>query len=741
MKKRGIAWYAWCALLFTGCAQEDRLTLPTTSDGHITTRIVVDGLEGGNASGTDAQIVTLQGYRFEEEVLKEVITSFRQGADGVYTFHPNRKAGEICLLANAGEVEGLQGVLPELTTKAEFLKISAGVSDLVSEEGYMAMSGWMQLDGVSPAVVETTLRRSVARIDLSSFDKGVEVHRVTVSGIYWQGYLNERGKAETPADTPTDVFRKEYAGFSNRSECLFYLPEQANDNLQAEILVSSDGAQHLLRTSLPDVIRRNTVYTLSVYGRGGSLSVGIAEGDWEAGEQVESGRVPRALVDMEASGLAEGVRVNPACDSVFIPYVQTDSRLVLLGEEGTEVVVEGQVDKVTVQPVSGRGLQPIASVSISTGIRMPGTETEYIYLEVYRQKIHQGRVVLVFEPSPILLEGQIKLDKEGVCDFDSYVEGELGRLTLPSGKIAGLEFDAGTSRWMTLVPDSGVYRIVGGWKPNDPLADGRVQEGRLVISDEDGRNKETYTIRRRNWGLPVVNVNGTWWCKYNLRGNVKSFSDQVQIGADPAADEDLAAYLNGCDEVELLELLGDQYQAGYPDGYPLKHNGEAFYHEGMRSSGQNFGLMNPEEMAPEGYRIPDYDDYAFFAQSSNFNVGGQGTRTYQNADGQELTITITEREVSFGGHLYGIIAFYDFQYEDAHWVLCGLGHQWNTVPGNIARMSLLLATYGNESGTWMMEGYAHTEKPNQNWLKYVPHNNQKTRIIRCVKKPVEYIYD
>lgn len=192
-------------------------------------------------------------------------------------------------------------------------------------------------------------------------------------------------------------------------------------------------------------------------------------------------------------------------------------------------------------------------------------------------------------------------------------------MTLPAGKIVGMEFDSGDSRWIKLAPDGETYRIVGGWKPNDPQADGRVQEGRLVISDADGKNREVYVIRRRNWGLPVVNINGTWWCKYNLRGNVKTFSDQILAGTDPAKEIDLATYLSTCDENELLHLLGYQYQAGYPDGYPLKHNETAFYYEGMRNSAENFGLLSSEEMAPEGYQIPDYDDYAFFTRNTDFN--------------------------------------------------------------------------------------------------------------------------
>ena len=74
-------------------------------------------------------------------------------------------------------------------------------------------------------------------------------------------------------------------------------------------------------------------------------------------------------------------------------------------------------------------------------------------------------------------------------------------------------------------------------------------------------------------------------------------------------------------------------------------------------------------------------------------------------------------------------------------MLYGLGHQWNLTTGNVAKMNLLLATWGDEGRTWSLEGYASTDRPGQNWLKYAWNNTTKTRLVRCVKTPVEYIYD
>ena len=239
----------------------------------------------------------------------------------------------------------------------------------------------------------------------------------------------------------------------------------------------------------------------------------------------------------------------------------------------------------------------------------------------------------------------------------------------------------------------------------------------------------------------MVKIGETWWCKYNLRGNVKSFEDQVTIPDDPAPHEELLSYLTAAPEDELLALLGDQYQGGNQQGLPLCHDGSVFYHEGMAASAQNFGVLPPTEMAPYGYQIPDYDDYLTFSKNGNFNLGGVGSRSYQNSKGQTIQITIVERDVNFLGHNYGVISFYDFEIDGAHYILNGLGHQWNATPGNISRMNLLLATYGSSSQTWVMEGYASQQKPNENWIKYTANNSTKTRVIRCIKTPVEYTYD
>ena len=726
-----------------GCAG-DAMSAAVPTAAPLSVRLNTVAAEGSDASGSESVIRTVTGYRFEGGTLREVIPGIPSGDEGIYTFSSASPRGELHLAVNAAGIGAFGSLVPETTTLEAFRSLEASLDEMMFDG--LAMTGSLVLDGagLTSASRGVNLRRSVARIDLLSRDAEVEVHSVTIRRVADRGYVAENGTPSTPTSASRTDFRRDYgdAPLTAARETLLYLCEQPNDGMEVEVLVRFGGGWHRLKNTLPAQLLRNTVYTLEVYGRGADAGVTVMAGNWEAGSATESSPVLRGMIDAAASELPAGARLNEACDTLYIPHVASELRLVLRAEAGSEVIVDGQVRGVSVMPEPvTRGLEPVAAVSVSTPLRIPGSTDEYIGLTLARNGVMSGRVVLVFKANPVRIEGLLQLDETGVCDFGRYIEGELARITAPEGVELRVEFASGESHWMSLVPEEGVYRLLGGWKPNDPQADGRMQEGFLVIADAGGEAVERYAVRRRNWGLPVVEIGGTWWCKYNLRGDVSRYEDQVLIKDDPAADAELADYLVSVDDAGLLELLGDQYQAGNLQGLPLRHDGSVFYHEGMASSGQNFGTLDPTMMAPYGYRVPGYDDYAFFAQNENYNIGGVGERTYRNAAGEELTVRIQERDAEFFGQTYGTMAIYEFRSGGSVWVLAGLGHQWDTTPGNIARMSLLLATHGNASKTWMMEGYANAQRPGQNWLKFVANNMTKTRVVRCVKTPVEYMYE
>ena len=723
--------------LLSGC-QKEKIRQDNAADGSLRISIISSGMNYGITTESETNIHTLDAYHFENGILSESFNSLQIDEKGVCRLDIKQKNGILYFLANDANVTSRANLTNNVTTLEEFLQLTATADEMTSKS--LLMSGHTELDGEN-ASLSVSLKRAVARIDLESAFQDAEVNSITIRDIALIGLVNEGGEKSVLTNIEKTDLTKDFGEqpFKNKKESLYYLPEQTADGHAVEILMAVNGGWHRLKTTLPP-LKRNTVYTLKVYGNGANLNVEVLTDNWESGNSSESGLTLKGLVDKENSQLSEGVTVNERGDTVFVPSWNSNFQLTLAAESGAQVSVLGEVEGVTVTPASqSRSLSPVAEFNVSSRQKMPGSKSEYMYLDIYNDQIQTGRVVLVFTPNPVQMSGLIEFDQNGECNFNRYVDGELASLILPEGKTATLKFAEEEAHWMKLAPEGGnTYRLLGGWKPNDPKADGREQAGELIITNEDGSHPETYTIRRLNWGLPVVNINGTWWCKYNLRGNVKNFNDQILINSDPAKDSSLADYLTSCSDNEFLHILGDQYQAGNPNGLKLTHNGASFYYEGYKSQTDNFGTLAPTVMAPDGYQIPDFDDYRFFTGSTNFNLGYFNPGAFNNGLGQRLNFKVVERNATFQGLQYGPITFYDFEYEGSHWTICGLGHQWDAT--SISKMMILLATYGNGGSTWMIEGYSNSEGRG-NWFKYTGNNAQKTRTIRCIKTPVEYIYE
>lgn len=723
--------------LLSGC-QKEKIRQDNAADGSLRISIISSGMNYGITTESETNIHTLDAYHFENGILSESFNSLQIDEKGVCRLDIKQKNGMLYFLANDANITSRANLTNNVTTLEEFLQLTATADEMTSKS--LLMSGHTELNGEN-ASLSVSLKRAVARIDLESAFQDAEVNSITIRDIALTGLVNEGGDKSVLTNIEKTDLTKDFGEqpFKNKKESLYYLPEQTADGHAVEILMAVNGGWHRLKTTLPP-LKRNTVYTLKVYGNGANLNVEVLTDNWESGNSSESGLTLKGLVDKENSQLSEGVTVNERGDTVFVPSWNSNFQLTLAAESGALVSVLGEVEGVTVTPASqSRSLSPVAEFNVSSRQKMPGSKSEYMYLDVYNDQIQTGRVVLVFTPNPVQMSGLIEFDQNGECNFNRYVDGELANLILPEGKTATLKFAEEEAHWMKLAPEGGnTYRLLGGWKPNDPKADGREQAGELIITNEDGSHPETYTIRRLNWGLPVVNINGTWWCKYNLRGNVKNFNDQILINSDPAKDSSLADYLTSCSDNEFLHILGDQYQAGNPDGLKLTHNGASFYYEGYKSQTDNFGTLAPTVMAPDGYQIPDFDDYRFFTGSTNFNLGYFNPGAFNNGLGQRLNFKVVERNATFQGLQYGPITFYDFEYEGSHWTICGLGHQWDAT--SISKMMILLATYGNGGSTWMIEGYSNSEGRG-NWFKYIGNNAQKTRTIRCIKTPVEYIYE
>lgn len=690
-----------------------------------------------NSGGLSSEIDNISAFRFEDNILKEVISNISINEEGVADINMASTRGNLYFLANAARIIEDSNFQVDNTSEEDFLSIKSDMEGM-NHRG-ITMTGKADLTGNDDNNLTVAIRHSVARIDLESYSVDANVHSVRIKNVASQGYVFEQeGKVEDIFDKE-DVF-KDFGDtpFSNKKETIDYLPEQYDKRFQVEVLITVNGAWKRLRAELPEILR-NKVYTLKIYGSGADFAISVDTGDWEYGTGSETEDVYKGIVDIDNSILSDAVYINKNRDSVFVESWDNSFTLAILSEEGADCRIDGNVDKVDMEFISSRSLVTNSrKLNVRSKLKMPGVAEQYAYINVYKNDVLRDRVVLVFKANPVKLEGHLNFDENAMCDFARYIDGEVAVITLPEGKNISLSFADDSPEWMKLEENgNNRFRLLAGWKPNDPDADGRIQTAQITISDGSNQHIETYTVKRQNWGLPVVNINGTWWCKYNLRGNVKNFTDQILVSNEPAGGN-LADYMSSCSDAEFLNVIGDQYQAGNQEGLSIVHNGEGFVYENYNTKSDNFGTLSPTFMAPDGYEIPDYDDFRFFNWGNNSNLGYHNPGAFNNGLGQRLNFKVVERNASFLGNEYGPITFYDFEYEGEHLLLCGLGHQWNET--SIAKMSILFATFGNKSNTWSIEGYSQLDGSG-NWFKYSANNQNKTRTIRCVKTPVEYIYE
>ena len=604
------------------------------------------------------------------------------------------------------------------------------------------MSGVIDLSDASHGVLQ--LYRGVARIDVKvSEEHNLSVSAIVLKNIAQQSYLNRRNTVESPGSTGyNDVTPVIDIPLTGSTYGVAYLCEQASENISAVLTINVDGETVEKEVALPSMLKRNCVYTINVFKESVQADVTLSVTDWENGGDFNLTPNERGLmVDVEGTSLPAYAEVDSDRRGIVLSHYASDFVLSVDCDDELEFVADPELP-MTVERIGGTENVGKNLFRITKKLWCPGMERLERKLMFRRKGFNENYpddyVNVVMSENPVKLEGLIHFGDSASFDFGRYIDGELAVLSVPDDKVIRLEFDDNSPEWMKLEETAdGTYRILGGWRPNDADADGRTQEGRIVISDVSGMHNETYTVKRQNWGLPVVNINGTWWCKYNLRGNVKDFTDQILVSNDPARGGSIADYLAECTDDEYLNVLGDQYQAGNRDGLKLKNDGTGFLFDGYSTKTDNFGTLAPGYMAPDGYEIPDYDDYRFFTWGTDCNLGYFNPGAFNNGLGQRLNFSVVEREATFLGYDYGNVTFYDFEFGGEHLVLCGLGHQWSET--GISKKMILYATYGNSGSTWMIEGYSKSEGRG-NWFKFAASNAQKTRTIRCVKSPVEYIY-
>lgn len=708
-----------------------------------------DFASAGAAAGAGEGVSEMKACLFQNGLLTKVYKDLQTTDNLEYSLGVNRLSGTLYMLADTEQLIDWNNLQPQSVTEEEWLQMTAS-----SENGqpHPFWTGKVSLDSLTSGkqTLSVNMKRGVARFDLLVRGTAISVHRLTLKNVRQQGYLFEQNAVSSPKDVTSDDWVCEFAApLQKDSVGVAYVYEQKNPELMVSVDVSIAGRSYTLEEYLMEDVKRNTVYTLTVRKEllTEELRLEIEEWNKEGDIALTPDLNSTIHFDVESLVLPEGVSVNAGRDVMTLPASALDFELQIDCDNELEWINDPSLPFV-VEPV-GTTWQDANRFRLRKPLLPPGYPEEEALVR-FRRKGLQGvydedSLKIVLLANPIQLEGELVFGKDDyLCDFARYVDNELGRMTLPEGYelLARFQNEDAWIKVEQVSARSNTYRVVGGWRPNDPKADGQEQMATLVVRRiSDGNETESYQIKRRNYGLPVTKMNGVWWCKYNAIGNSRSFDDQILVPQDPAAKagKTVLEYLNTCTSDEYMRLWNRSAYIGDTGiGMEAVAEGGTVKLSGWKNPSVNMGQLDAKALAPDGYEMPAIEYY-----DRIFN-GGWGMRfdrtdgyyTVQSPwEGRAHVYTLSgSRTDLFVGDVQLPELFHAEVYNKTNGVkdecvtFYGPGAQWGS--GGVNHNKIVIACYSPENNGWF-----HAPGLRRQFI-----GKENSRIIRFIKSPVEYIY-
>ena len=733
-------------------------------DGIPGTVVVRAGIADYSGSGpvVDGENVPveIQACIFEDGRMTSVYEDIRFSGTG-YEISVDRHSGNLYMLANTASQIDLQELQGQGITEAEWLMTTMALQDAAPVHFY---TGSVSLEGKenSETVIPLTLKRGVARFDLRLRTAGVaSVNAITVGNAAGSAYLFPVAGELSPEDAARESMTKTFdIPLTGDTPAVMYVYEQARDGIEIRIDAVIDGRPVTLSSGLPHDIERNRIYTLTVRKDVIDISLEVSVEDWGEGGDVEISpdRTDRLAVSHSVNGLPPGVEVSEDGKVIRLPYHATDFVFSVESNDALELMPSSAylLDIVPVKDVAGDGFRTLNSYRVTKGLYAPGVEAAGVTLRFRRKGLGnvypEDSIRLELPANPTSFKGRMDFDNPDYShDFAGYTDNEFGVFTLPEGKRIDVEFAGGEDAWIKLDGSSGNpsrWRVLGGWRPNDPTANGRRQSATIVISDVSGGGiREEYTVSRLNYGLPVTWLHGVWWCRYNSMGDSRDFNDQILSSDDPAAAAGMTVfdYLESLSSEEYRRLWQWAYIGRSGKGMKVIESDGIPVMEGYAPDQTNINRLPADALSPDGYELPSMGDFnrLFDAESTVWMMWDGTHRLKEPWNGHSI---IKRQQRRKNGISVGSLVLSDLIYialsspdypEHEPLVWYGPGAQWDA--GGIGHYghynNILFSVHSPEGEGWYLGG-------SMGGL-YVYKNGagpKDTRVLRFKKSDVEYIY-
>lgn len=731
------------SILCIGCSKEDFDTGKTNDiQNEHSLRLLVYTPNSETVLNTDL-LGSIEAYLFKEGVLSDVYKNLTVDKNGYTTISSLAEEGQIYFFVNTGKL--LNGITEEIgrLKETELLATTISSSSPQADGEKPVMTGKADLTGSQESSTQVLLTRAIARIDLKiADDADIQINRISMDNIHCEAFLFPQNPVSSPSgaalakidttfDTPLSP--GEHTG-------LVYLYEQVGDGIPVELHGTLEGDPVTLSLALPDTIHRNCIYKIKLFcGDNANLQVSISveNESWETEETITAKPSSSILVNSELSTLSEGAYLSATKDTVYLPSKESTSILVLdKVPEDAEFTIDGTTASITPYTETRADLQG-KKFLVRTSWKKPGTETEYVYLNMHSKKQpehYSGRLVIV-QATTTTFKGELYNHLTNTppynIHFNKYIDSVLGQMEVPKN----CEVIVSGGSWLRAIPQGeGVYEIQAGYKPNDPEANGSTQECVLTVNGPNGIH-ETYTVTRLNHGLPVVLMGDTYWCRFNLQGNSRSFDDQITVSESETIG-DLSAYFASCSDEEFVRLTGSQYKGRYTQGMNLKYDASVprFYFDsyGALQNPAIIGNGPANSHCPDGYQLPASKDFEHLLKSGavNYTLNGAPVN-YTTGSGRPAVISAHSRgDVAWEGGLLATATYIQIAFDENNLVLGALGHQFDSSKSIASKVLWATISGGNKSWT-------HTGAT----AKAEDHNANKSRTVRCIKTPPAFIIE
>lgn len=713
---------------------------------------------GGTTLDGEKELTDVRGCLFVDGKMTSVYEASASKATGDYTFTLDKNEGTFYVLSNAGQEPDWQELLAAGTSEKEFMAMTQGLNEgkpIPFFSGSVTLAHQEQLT--------LPLKRGVARFDLLIRSVGqASVEKLTLEGAMLStGCFPDSAttmwmEQGSLTFTPTSPYTTDTPGVA-------YVYEQPTAGMTLKADVVTDGKRYELEAKLPDNIDRNHIYLVTILQGMVEEDVQMTVEPWD--QEDNTNLLPdyagQIVVNGETSELPTGVTVSPDKTEVTLPYGPTELVLALDCNNELELQpVTGYPLTVEPETVTTKGLTGKNIYRIKKQLYAPGMPEDRVVLQFRRKGLNdiyqEDQIILHLSANPTAIEGLMSFDANSYTfDFNRYADNEYGRFTLPTGKEMVVEIADGEDPWVKVIPDETnpqIARVVAGWRPNDPKANGRKQSATLVIRNTaDGSAREEYHISRLNYGLPVTWYYGVWWCKYNARGNSRDFNDQILCPNDPAvkAGKTVYDYLRDCTNEEFYDLWGWEYQGNTGKGLKVVDDGGKLVLDGYSNNITNhINKLDPKALAPDGYEIPSMEEFGRMFNAYDWGGGEiwimrSGSHTLYNP---WQGYTQGKREIRYRNNLpvgsvtasnllYAKFWSPNFtQYEAVTWY--GPGSQWDANGINHGHYNnILFAVYSPEGSGWYFNGSMSAL-----YIRKNAGGTKDTRIIRFKKSDVEFTY-